>query len=141
MVCLKSLLSRFSVLINYTIQSSDHFSTSSCFPGFLWSRFFGVQCFRVPVFQDPGFSGSRFFRVQVFQGPGFSGSKFFRVQVFQGPDPGFRSSQKYIVNYLRKCLIFFCTNLVTIRILKILIIVSVCAIFRCLVTEKILYTG
>ena len=36
-----------------------------------------MQCFRVPVFQDPGFSGSR----------------FFRVQVFQGPDPGFRSSR------------------------------------------------
>ena len=91
MVCLKSLLSRFSVLVNYTMQSSNHFSTSSCFPRFLWSRFSGsmffrAQCFRVQVFLGQGFSGSRFsdprfFRVQVF-----------RPQVFQGPGPGFRSS-------------------------------------------------
>ena len=30
----KSLLNRFSVLINYIMSSSNHFSTSSCFPGF-----------------------------------------------------------------------------------------------------------
>ena len=66
----KSLLSRFSVLINYNMWSSNHFSTSSGFPRF---------------------SGSRFFRAQVFQGPGFLGSRFFRIRV-QGPGPGFRSS-------------------------------------------------
>ena len=85
MVCLKSLLSRFSVLISYTMQSSNHFSTSSCFPRFLWSRFSGSRFFRV-----------QYFRLQVFQGPGFqspsfSGSSFFRFRV-QGPGPGFRSS-------------------------------------------------
>ena len=42
----KSLLSRFSVLINVVFQ----------------------------VFQSPGFAGSRFCKVQVLQGPGFSGS-------------------------------------------------------------------
>ena len=65
----KSLLNRFSVLINYIMWSSNHFSTSSCFPRFSGSRFFGVQ-----VFQGLGSSGSRFFMVQVFLGPGFSGS-------------------------------------------------------------------
>ena len=75
----KSLLSRFSVLINYNMWSSDHFSTSSRFPRFSGSRFFRVQ-----VFQGLGFSGSRFFRVQVFQCPGFSrsGSRV-RVQVLE----------------------------------------------------------
>ena len=67
----KSLLNRFSVLINYIMWSSNHFSTSSC------------------VF-------STFLKVQLFLGPAFSGSSFFRVQVFQAPGPGsgyrFRSS-------------------------------------------------
>ena len=86
----KSVLSRFSVLINYNMWSSNHFSTSSRFPRFSGSRFFTVQ-----VLQDPGFSGSSFFRIQVFQDPGFSGSRFFRVRSrvqIQGPSPGFRSS-------------------------------------------------
>ena len=100
MVCLKSLLSRFLVLINYTMQSSNHFSTSSCFPfqgpGFPESSALESRFFRVQVFQGPGFSGSRFFWVQVFLGPGFSGSRFFRVQVFQGPGPGFGSSPQRI---------------------------------------------
>ena len=78
------LLNRFSVLINYIVWSSNHFSTSSCFSG---SRFFSVQ-----VFQGPGLSGFKFLWVQVFAGPGFSGSRFFKVQVFQGPGLGFRSS-------------------------------------------------
>ena len=58
----KPLLNRFSVLMNYIMWFSNHFSTSSCLPHF---------------------SGSRFFRVQVFQGPGFPGSwsRFFRVRV------------------------------------------------------------
>ena len=51
---------RFLVLLNYIMSSSNHFSTSSCFPRFSGSRFFRVQ-----VFQSPGFSGSRFSRVQV----------------------------------------------------------------------------
>ena len=89
MVCLKSLLSRISVLINYTMQSSNHCSTSSCFPRFLWSRFSGfrffrVQYFKVQVFQTPDFCGSRFFRVQVFQSSRFSGSgSKVRVQVLE----------------------------------------------------------
>ena len=84
MVCLKSLLSRISVLINYTMQSSNHCSTSSCFPRFLWSRFFRVQYFKVQVFQTPNFCGSRFFRVQVFQSSRFSGSgSKVRVQVLE----------------------------------------------------------
>ena len=52
----KSLLNRFSVLMNYIMWFSNHFSTSSCLPHF---------------------SGSRFYRVQVFQGLGFSGFRFF----------------------------------------------------------------
>ena len=44
----KSLLNRFPLLINYIIGSSNHFSTSSCFPLFLGSRFFRVRV------QDPG---------------------------------------------------------------------------------------
>ena len=68
----KSVLNRFSVLINCIMWSFNRFSTSSCFPRF---------------------SDSRIFRVQVFQGPGFSESRFFRVKV-QGPGPGFRSSQE-----------------------------------------------
>ena len=84
MVCLKCLLSRISVLINYTMQSSNHCSTSSCFPRFLWSRFFRVQYFKVQVFQTPDFCGSRFFRVQVFQSSRFSGSgSKVRVQVLE----------------------------------------------------------
>ena len=71
----KSLLNRFLVLINCIMRSSNHCSTSSCFPRF----------------QGPGFSRSRFFWVQVFQGTDFSGSRLFRVWV-QGPGPGFRSS-------------------------------------------------
>ena len=65
----KSLLNRFSVLINYIMWSFNHLSTSTCFP-----RFSGSSFFRVQVFQTPGFSGSRFFRVQFFLVPGFSGS-------------------------------------------------------------------
>ena len=84
MVCLKSLLSRISVLISYTMQSSNHCSTTSCFPRFLWSRFFRVQYFKVQVFQTPDFCGSRFFRVQVFQSSRFSGSgSKVRVQVLE----------------------------------------------------------
>ena len=67
----KSLLNRFSVLINYIMQSSIHFSTSSCFPRFSWSRFFWFQ-----VFQGQSFSESRFYMVRCF-----SGSSFFRVRV------------------------------------------------------------
>ena len=58
----KSLLNRFSVLINYIMWPFNHFSTSSCFPRFSRSRFFRVQ-----VFQGLGSSGSRFFRVQVLE--------------------------------------------------------------------------
>ena len=39
----KSLLNRFSVLINYIMWSSNHFSISSCFLPFLGSRFFRVR--------------------------------------------------------------------------------------------------
>ena len=51
----KSCLSRFLVLINCTMLSSIHFSTSSCFsffcfPRFSWSRFFRVQVFQCPSF-------------------------------------------------------------------------------------------
>ena len=58
MVCYKSLLSRFSVLINYTMWSFDLFTASSCFHIFL----------DVQGFQGPGFSGfgSRVF-VQVLE--------------------------------------------------------------------------
>ena len=76
----KSLLSRFSVLISYTMWSSNLLCVYSAV---------------LNVFHGPGFSGSRFFRVQVFQGPGFSGFSFFWVWVqVQGLGPGFRSSQK-----------------------------------------------
>ena len=74
----KSIVNRFSMLINYIMWSSNHFSTSSCF-----LRFLGSRIFRVQVFQGPGFSGSRFFMVQVFHGPGFSGSRFFRVRILE----------------------------------------------------------
>ena len=87
----KSLLSRSSVLLNYTTCSSNHFSASSFFPRFSWSRFLSIL-----VFQGPGFLGSKFLRVQVFQAqefldPGFSGLRFFWVRV-QVLSPGFRSS-------------------------------------------------
>ena len=49
----KSILNRFSVLINYIMWSSNYFSTSSCF-----LRFSGSRLFRVQVFHCPGFSGS-----------------------------------------------------------------------------------
>ena len=89
------------MLANYTLWSSNHFSTCNCFLYFSWSMIFIVQ-----ICQGSGFSGSKFFRVQVFQGPGISGSSFFWVQDFQGPGfsvsgsrvwvqgpgPGFRSS-------------------------------------------------
>ena len=65
----KSFLNRFSVLINYIMWFSNHFSTSSCF-----LRFSGSRLFRVQVFLSPGFSRSMFFRVKVFQGPSVSGS-------------------------------------------------------------------
>ena len=73
----KSLLGRFSVLISYNMWSSNHFSTSSCFPCFSGSRFF-----RVKYFQGPDFSGSG----SRVQGPGSgSGSRI------QCPGPGSRS--------------------------------------------------
>ena len=68
------LLSRFSVLISYNMWSSNHFSTSSCFPCFSGSRFFRVRV------HGPG-PGSR---VRV-QGPGPRS----KVRV-QGPGPGSR---------------------------------------------------
>ena len=80
----KSLLSRSSVLLNYTICSSNHFSASSFFPRFSWSRILSIL-----VFQGPRFLGYRFFRlrnfwIQVFQGSGFfgSGSRFW-VQILE----------------------------------------------------------
>ena len=80
---LASFLSRFSMLINYTIWSSNLFFCIRLFPAF----------FIVQNFQSPDFSRSRFFRVQffwvqVFLGPGCSGSTFFRAQV-QGLGSGF----------------------------------------------------
>ena len=53
----KSLLDRLPVLImlNYIMWSSNHFSTSSCFPHFSGSRFFRVQIFHGP---RPGFRSS-----------------------------------------------------------------------------------
>ena len=44
-----SLLSRFLVLINYTILTSNLFSVSSCLPRFSWCSFFKVQVFQGPV--------------------------------------------------------------------------------------------
>ena len=41
----KSLLSRFSVLINYIMWSDNLLSVSSCFPCFSWSSLFRVQDF------------------------------------------------------------------------------------------------
>ena len=125
MACYKSLLSRFSVLINYTMWSFNLFTASSCFPHFsrrpdFWkSRFFKVQ-----VFQDPGFSGSRFFRVQVFQGPGFSGSRFFRVRV-QGLGPGFRSSPIFVVKdyqWIQKTFGLYLFNRVFTSVLTLLLL-------------------
>ena len=58
----KSLLNRFSVLINCIMCSSNHCSTSSCFP-----RFSGSRCFRVQVFQRPGPG----FRSSLLLAPGF----------------------------------------------------------------------
>ena len=51
----KSILNRFSVLINYIMWSSNHFSTSSWFLRFLGSRLFRVQVFQGP---GPGFRSS-----------------------------------------------------------------------------------
>ena len=64
----RSPLSRFPVLINHTMWTSNLFSSSSC----------------LPPFHGPGFSGFRFFRVQFlkdpgFQGPRFSGFRFFTL--------------------------------------------------------------
>ena len=50
----KSLLSRFSVIINYIMQSCNLFSVSSCFPNVSGLRFFSTQVFQGPT---PG-SGS-----------------------------------------------------------------------------------
>ena len=44
----KSLLSRFSLLINYIMSFSNLFSDSSYFPCFSWSRVFRVQGFQGP---------------------------------------------------------------------------------------------
>ena len=65
-------LSRFSMLINYTMWSSNFFCCIQLFPAF----------FIVQDFHSPDFSGSRFFRVQDFQVPGFSGSRVW-VQVLE----------------------------------------------------------
>ena len=70
---LKSFLSRISMLINYTMWSSNlFFFCIQLFPAFFYST--GFSFFRVLVFQSPCFSGSRFFWVQAFLGRGFSGS-------------------------------------------------------------------
>ena len=61
----KSLLNRFSLLLNYIMWSFNHFSISSCFPRFSGSRLFRFQPFQGPGFSEPGFSGSKFFRVRV----------------------------------------------------------------------------
>ena len=50
----KSLLSKFSVVISYNMWSSNHFSIPRRFPRFSRSRFFRVQVFQGPGFQDPG---------------------------------------------------------------------------------------
>ena len=63
----KFFLSRFSVLINYTMWFSK-----------LFPAFFIVQ-----VFQGPGFSRSRFFWVQVFQGRGSGSGSRVWVQVLE----------------------------------------------------------
>ena len=64
----KSFLSRFSMLINYTMWSSNLFCCIQLFP-----TFFIVQDF------------------QICQGLGFSESRIFWVQVFQGLGPGSES--------------------------------------------------
>ena len=89
----KSFLSRISMLINYTMWSSNLFFF---FHPAVSRVFQSSGFFRAQVFQGDGFSGSRSFWVRVFQGPGFSESRFFRVQIFQGPGPGFRSSHKTV---------------------------------------------
>ena len=73
----KSFLSRFSMLINYTMCSSNLFFCIQLFPTF----------FIVQNFQSTDFSGSRIFRIQFFLSPGFSGSRFFMVRI-QGVGPG-----------------------------------------------------
>ena len=106
----KSFISRFSMLINFTMWSSNRFFCNQLFPAFFRNGLFRVQVFQGPGFSESGFSESRFFRVQVFLSQvflssGFSESRFFRVQVFLSPvfsgssffwvlglDPGFRSS-------------------------------------------------
>ena len=63
---LASFLSRFSMLINYTIWSSNLFFCIQFFSRVFHSlEFFRVQVFLVQVFQGPGFSESRFSRVRV----------------------------------------------------------------------------
>ena len=52
----KSLLNRFSLLINCIMWSFNHFSTSSCLPRFSGSRLFRVQVFQGPA---PGFRSSQ----------------------------------------------------------------------------------
>ena len=54
----KSLLSRCPVLISHTMWSSNHISGSSCFNVFHGLGFSRSRCFRVQVFQSPGFLGS-----------------------------------------------------------------------------------
>ena len=55
----KSLLSRFSVLINYIMWSYNLFSLSSCFRRFSWFRVFKVQVFQGPLQGlGPGFRNS-----------------------------------------------------------------------------------
>ena len=100
----KSFISRFSMLINFTMWSSNRFFCNQLFPAFFRDGLFRVQVFQSPGFSESGFSEFRFFRVQVFwvqvfQSPGSSGYRFFWVQFFSGSsffwvlglDPGFRS--------------------------------------------------
>ena len=76
----KSLLKIFSVLINYIMWSSNHFSTSSCFLRFLGSAFSGSSFSRVQVFQAPGpGSGCRFRSNPLFSGVSIVGFDYIFV--------------------------------------------------------------
>ena len=77
----KPLLSRSSVLINYTMWSFNLFTASSCFPQCSWRS---------------GFSGSRFFWVRVQGlGPGFRSSPYTWVWICINL---FNVGQIYIIN-------------------------------------------
>ena len=103
MACYTShFFSRFSVLINYTMWSSNVFLRPAVSHVFHGPSFSGFMFSMVCIFQGPCFPGSRFllseffwvqvFTFQVFQGPGLCGSRFLKVRVL-GLRPGFRSSQ------------------------------------------------